>query len=155
MLARVSQTSEYISVRMQCNGHPLQINMQPNFLRLSEMLRGPNEVVIFLQERWLIDYRKSCNTCNVDCSMTSDATISDGFMWRCPKCRNKQSIRRDSWFELSRLSLKYYTTKDLYASYFIEFMYRRRFFSLIPREERFPLFLTHLSSLHGIWGNMQ
>jgi transposase-like protein len=55
------------------------------------------------------------------------------------------------WNTLRRSLPKYGTTKDMYASYMIEFMYRRRYFTMIPRGERMQLFMKHIASLNNMW----
>jgi hypothetical protein len=54
------------------------------------------------------------------------------------------------WNLVRRSFPKFGTTKNMYASYLIEFIYRRRYFSMIARAERFSLFLNQLSILK-IW----
>jgi transposase-like protein len=59
------------------------------------------------------------------------------------------------WNLLRRWMPKFGTTKDNYASYFVEFIYRRRYFSNIEREQRFSLFISHLASIGSIWGSIE
>ena len=45
----------------------------------------------------------------------------------------------------ARMALPLYgTSKKYYSNYFIEFIYRRKFFSLITREKRFFVFINHI-----------
>ena len=41
----------------------------------------------------------------------------------------------------------YGTAKKYYCNYFIEFMYRRQFFSLITREKKFFIFVNHIKTI--------
>jgi hypothetical protein len=56
-----------------------------------------------------------------------------------------------SWNLLRRSLPRFGTTKALYASYMIEFMYRRKYFRSLERGKRFPLFLEHISEMNVIW----
>ena len=94
-----------LSVRVHRPGHP-PAKMELNFLGLSQALSDELAVISFLQEKALIDERRICDDCSCELSMISDKTTSDGFIWRCFKCRKKRSIRCGSWFALSRLSMK-------------------------------------------------
>lgn len=55
------------------------------------------------------------------------------------------------WNQVRRSFPKFGTTKDHYASHLTEFIYKRRYFSDIHRNERFYTFLRHLSSLSNLW----
>jgi transposase-like protein len=57
------------------------------------------------------------------------------------------------WNLLRRKMPRFGTTKEHYASYMIEFMYRRKYFSSIARGDRFLLFMQHIARLGFIWGD--
>ena len=55
------------------------------------------------------------------------------------------------WNLMRRSMPKFGTQKHFYASYMVEFMYRRKFFTCKSRGERFNLFIEHLAELGDIW----
>lgn len=63
--------------------------------------------------KWLIDVgliadKYICPKCNKEMSFCVVTDVSDGFIWRCQRERHsvKRSLRRNTWFQDSKLSLK-------------------------------------------------
>src|SRR5213082_4093946 len=61
---------------------------------------------------WLATYGLLCNSrmcyrCrgNIPCLLSRRDRLVDGYIWRCPRCRADISIRLDSFFTKSHLSL--------------------------------------------------
>jgi transposase-like protein len=77
----------------------------------------------FLMDNNLIPSSVDCTSCRASCSLIGDATLTDGCIWRCPDCRKKTSIRHNSWFSGSKLSLQrmllilYMWSQDLEQDY--------------------------------------
>ena len=77
---------------------------------LAEICRNNNTLISWLQEKELLgDFGGPCLRClKGHFTMRKDSSYSkDGVVWRCSnsKCTNKTSIRTDSWFFGSHLTL--------------------------------------------------
>ena len=57
---------------------------------------------------WLRDNNKSCMTCTLDMYYVRVRDVVDGYRFECSnrRCRKKLSIRHNTFFEKSKLSLK-------------------------------------------------
>ncbi len=74
-----------------------------NFKQLQTILHG--DIIHWVMGNRLIDDRRSCRHCRIAMTLVSDSTETDGFVWRCKTCRTKSSIRRDSLFSASHLTI--------------------------------------------------
>jgi hypothetical protein len=62
------------------------------------------EIIRYLQQRELLRSNMLCSKCEVEMrwEVKSDG---DGYVWRCQDCHTTRTIRADSFFETSKLSL--------------------------------------------------
>jgi hypothetical protein len=66
----------------------------------------------FLKDVGLIPSKVQCNLCGRDMSWHVDASVPDGFRWRCRKmvcgsrCSGARSIRHGTWFHISHLTFQ-------------------------------------------------
>ena len=74
-----------------------------NFKDLEQVLRG--DVIDWCMTRHLLQNKFSCRACRKPLSLISDTSNVDGKVWRCKNCRSKTSIRKDSLFFGSHLSI--------------------------------------------------
>jgi hypothetical protein len=95
-----------------------------NLQHLSEKVFCSHDATItFLKENGLIKSQFICESCQRHCAWTSFSSKADGYIWRCNSCRKSYSIRKQSWFGGSKLTLKamllilYYWTQDLQQDY--------------------------------------
>ena len=75
-----------------------------NFKQLSTLLN--DNIIDWCMGNRLIDNHKSCRHCRRPMLLESDRSIVDGCVWRCQTCRIKTSIRKDSLFYGSHLSIR-------------------------------------------------
>jgi len=78
------------------------------FIGLSQDVFGvPNfECMQWLAARRLIANSRMCIACVVPMPLIADADRSDGYVWRCRRCRCKVSVRSGSFFERGHLSMQ-------------------------------------------------
>ncbi|XP_045467379.1 uncharacterized protein LOC123675881 isoform X2 [Harmonia axyridis] len=63
--------------------------------------------IIWCARRRLLGNSSSCGNCNIPMSCTKRAKlIVDGYVWSCKKCPKLVTIRKNSFFEKSKLSLE-------------------------------------------------
>ncbi|KAL1122167.1 hypothetical protein AAG570_003572 [Ranatra chinensis] len=68
-------------------------------------------MIRFLMESGLLKDRAVCRSCGRDMTLSKKAASTDGFIWYCGKrnqgrkCHKSVSVRDDTWFSNSRLSL--------------------------------------------------
>ena len=80
-----------------------------SLLELGPTIFGPKrDLVNYLQNKHLLAGNMQCQRCAVPMNLQSrdESVCSDGFSWRCPACYTYKSIRHDSFFSKSRLSLQ-------------------------------------------------
>ena len=67
---------------------------------------GVAGIITFLQSKHVLARSRQCQACGIAMTMQDRSSISDGCQWRCSKCYKTVSIRKDSFFEKSRLPLQ-------------------------------------------------
>lgn len=67
---------------------------------------GVPGIIAFLQSKHVLASSRNCQACNIAMDLQDRSDISDGCRWRCPQCYATMSIRKDSFFERSRLPLQ-------------------------------------------------
>lgn len=80
-----------------------------SLLDLGPVIFGPKQgLITYLQNKHLLAQSTQCHRCGVPMQMqTRDTSVcSDGFSWRCGLCYTYKSVRHDSFFSKSRLSLQ-------------------------------------------------
>ena len=80
-----------------------------------------------------------------------DKTVSHSLNFKDPITGACTNTIEGLWNQVRRWMPRFGTTKKHYALYFLELMYRRRYFFMISRKERLSVFLTHLSELGFMW----
>jgi hypothetical protein len=70
-----------------------------------DVLSSMESTIHFLQSKNVINPSWNCSRCDRQGSLIKDRTCTDGCIWRCPKCMHKRSLRHESWFAKSNLSL--------------------------------------------------
>ncbi|CAI9734530.1 Hypothetical predicted protein [Octopus vulgaris] len=79
------------------------ITQRSHHMRDIYAMRYADSTIQFLASVGLIHNSSEC--CNEQMYLASRNTVSDGKMWRCTVCKQYRSIRRDSFFAGSHLSL--------------------------------------------------
>lgn len=74
-------------------------------LRMEHQL-SPLEYIKWLQECGLLADKYVCSKCVCEMVLGVKSESSDGYVWRCFKCKTSRSVRCGSWFAKSKLSLK-------------------------------------------------
>ena len=69
-------------------------------------LRDNVSTIRWMRGQGLLRKAKYCNACRMWCSQIRMPVKTDGYMFRCSHCRKKTSIREDSFFAKSHLSLR-------------------------------------------------
>ena len=86
-----------------------------NFKRVSEMSLLDIGPVIFGAKEDLIDYFRrhhlladhlNCSRCGIGMRERPRSDVSDGVSWWCPQCKTRKTVRENSFFKNSRLSLQ-------------------------------------------------
>jgi len=80
-----------------------QIFQPMNFKGLQIVLQG--DVVEWCRDKRLITSHHTCRHCRIPLSLIKDTDSPDGMTWRCKSCRIKESIRKDSLFYASHMSI--------------------------------------------------
>ena len=62
--------------------------------------------VDFLKSKGLLRTQQDCGVCGVPMEWESRVILSDKFTWRCPICQARKSIRTESFFSKSKLTLQ-------------------------------------------------
>ena len=77
-----------------------------SLLDLGPVAFGGYELIVpFLQDKHVLAERRRCG-CGSDMALARRADVSDGVRWRCPDCHKCTSIRKDSFFEKSKITLQ-------------------------------------------------
>ena len=63
------------------------------------------DIIQWCARRRLLKNSCICPRCNLQCGLISRHDVSDGKTWNCSACKVHCSIRQDSWFARSYLSL--------------------------------------------------
>ena len=80
-----------------------------SLLDLGPVIFGPKQgLITYLQNKHLLAQSMQCHRCALPMQLqTRDTSVcSDGYSWRCSQCYTYRSIRHDSFFSKSRLSLQ-------------------------------------------------
>ena len=70
------------------------------------LLLFKDSVVDFVIAKRLVAGSQECQPCRRPMTLVRDKKNTDGKKWRCSGCRCVCSIRRDSFFDKSRLSVR-------------------------------------------------
>ena len=82
-----------------------------NILQLGALLQSRELTLQFLREKGLLYDAIFCSSCNRWMRHQRDASVKcDGYIFRCVTCRDKASIRRDSFFAAQRKDFSDYLT---------------------------------------------
>lgn len=76
-----------------------------DIFKLMETVNDPRKLIIFFQNLNLISSSQICE-CRLAMSLVVCKRTSDNYIWRCPKKCKQISIRKESFFERSRLPIK-------------------------------------------------
>ena len=75
-----------------------------DILEVTSLVSDVLKTIRFLQDKNII--RKECYCCKNACSLVGDVTKSDKYVWQCKTCRKCYSVREDSYFFKSKLTLQ-------------------------------------------------
>ena len=89
-----------------------------NFLQFSVLIGSIENILQFLRQNGILSSGEICQHCRIWMHETRyRQNIADGFMWSCPRCQSRKSIRTRSFFEGQRLSFaKLLTILFLFAT---------------------------------------
>ncbi|XP_012558355.1 uncharacterized protein LOC105845315 [Hydra vulgaris] len=87
---------------------PIDVVMQENWrlLDLGFSILQPMSAIQWLAQRRLIKNSVFCKNCNIQFGLNTYKDAKDGYRWNCKKCFKRKSVRDDSFFSESRLSLQ-------------------------------------------------
>jgi hypothetical protein len=72
----------------------------------SQLIKMSTEDVLkFHAYQRVIHNKLTCSPCEYPMGLVAVKDRTDGFMWRCPKCKHVKSVRDDSFFALSKLPI--------------------------------------------------
>ena len=71
------------------------------------IVSSPDNTIRYLRENNLLESHKLCEQCQVYMVQIRKNSLSDTYIWQCPnrQCRNRASIRQNSFFTFSKLRL--------------------------------------------------
>lgn len=75
-----------------------------NIFEIVDICKDKLGVVDFLQRQNIIHTEVQCTPCEQTYSLIKESAKLSGFVWRCPTCRRKQSVLKDSFLEGSKIS---------------------------------------------------
>lgn len=75
-----------------------------NIREISEICRDKKVVVEYLQLHHILHQAVQCGNCQRPCTMVKQSAKLAGFVWRCPGCRRKQSLLKDSYLENAKIA---------------------------------------------------
>ncbi len=75
------------------------------FKDLLQQIPTKEAAIQFCAQRSLLSNTSQCQPCNRARSLCREPKI-DGVIWRCPRCQSRKSIRAESFFDNSKLSLQ-------------------------------------------------
>src|SRR6218665_337101 len=75
-----------------------------NVYELCEVVKEKLGVIQYLQRDHILNSTVQCVTCQHPCTLLQDRKKLSGNFWRCPKCRRKQSVLKDSFLERAKIS---------------------------------------------------
>lgn len=81
---------------------------------LQEVSKDQQSIITYFSKKHIIHDSVFCDDCTRDYSMIKEKAKLNGFIWRCPGCKSKQSILTGSYFANAHLSL----TKLAYLCYY-------------------------------------
>src|ERR1700733_2222190 len=85
-----------------------------NLLEVNEICKEKLGVLHYLQSQKINHADVQCIACQHACSLVKAAGKLAGYMWRCPRCKHKTSVLKDSFLERSKIT----PTTFLYLVYF-------------------------------------
>jgi len=62
-------------------------------INLGAATSTPEDTIAWLAKRRLLNHSSVCNNCQSQRTFVMDNSRGDTFVWRCPKCKTKESIR--------------------------------------------------------------
>jgi len=101
-------------------GHASLVDDEANKPFLTFLFSDTDLGIQFLKDVALLCSKVPCNICGRDMTWCAEPKLKDGFRWRCRRtaaviCSETKSIRHDSWFQQSKLTLQevMYLTHDI------------------------------------------
>src|SRR6218665_938457 len=75
-----------------------------NIFEISEIYRDQLGVIKYLQGEHILHSNVDCAPCRHPFTLIKEKSKLSGYIWRCPKCRKKQSVTKDSFLEGAKIS---------------------------------------------------
>ena len=75
-------------------------------LDLGSSIRQLLSALQWLAQRRLIKNSVFCNNCQIQYTLNSYKDANEGYRWKCKGCKERRSVRQDSFLSQSRLSLQ-------------------------------------------------
>lgn len=85
-----------------------------NIFQINAICRDNLSVLEYLQDKNILHKDVECIPCQRQYSLIKESAKLSGYVWRCPGCRIKQSVLKDSFIEGSKIS----PTKFMYLVYY-------------------------------------
>ena len=76
-----------------------------SWIEIADLVRNKGELLIFLKERKLINSHQECSNCQQDMKWTEANKLEEGYRWYCSRCKKAVSIKKDSFFFKTKLSI--------------------------------------------------
>ncbi len=67
---------------------------------------GTTRIITYLRSKGLLAQRQDCAHCQVAMTERPRRDVKDGISWCYPQCKSRKSIREDSFFSKSHLTLQ-------------------------------------------------
>ncbi|XP_071482493.1 uncharacterized protein [Diadema antillarum] len=77
-----------------------------NIPAIQARLQDKRATLSYLARTGLISNQMTCERFDRECRLNACNDRSDGYVWRCVQCRNRISVRRDSFFSKSHVPLE-------------------------------------------------
>ena len=78
----------------------------PGIIAFCTSISTPGKCIQYLRNRHLLAVSMQCSDCHQDMNSITRNSVRDGECWSCSTCRKQRSIRNDSFFSQSRLTLQ-------------------------------------------------
>src|SRR6218665_633546 len=75
-----------------------------NLFEFSEICRDQLGVIRYLQGEHILHSKVDCAPCQHPYTLVKDKVKVSSYFWRCPKCKKKQSLTKDSFLEGAKIS---------------------------------------------------
>jgi len=75
-----------------------------NIFQIHDICKDKLGVIEYLQQQNVLHAMVQCAPCEQTCTLIKESSKLSGYLWRCKKCKRKQSVLKDSFLESAGIS---------------------------------------------------